>query len=886
MKYQQRKNGMDNIQKSWWMELKGKVLGALLFVACAVILAFPISAQATNYEYLQFEKESMNGNTIWGYSDSFFKASLDGHGGFFSAKRSSFGGLPTNGIISFGGISYKLQIGVGGDYAYNGNDSVHLTNDTRVRTIEFQDDQSYDKMYILATAGGPGAGNYVNFNVKVTYSDGSTTTATYRVYDWFDTRAVSGVSMYAEPRRVLTQSGAFDGASGKGPGMRAACIDTDETKVIRTITFSMAGLNGSESQLNRTNVNCAVYAMTGVYSSYVPARPDPVNAHDIYGTGFYLSWDDIPDASYYCVDVSEYADFRTTIKGYNNKKVTDNTVEVTGVKPYTTYYYRVRAVNRYGAGRNSYIKSVYTYVPNTTYVNLTLDDAAWDNQTVELYQKGKAVYRLDNLAAGEYGNNIIMNGTYDIYVNGKSAMEQITFNYQGTNMRHGDTLAVNINYDTVTVTTRLDESVSAAVGDLELRQDGQKAYRIQNDNGKMSFLVKNTANDTYSVYINNRYTGKDIDVAANTELELDYYEMLFGVNYTTRKLTDASVTLCNESGVVQETLHYKESDGNTHYYSCQLIWDEKEAPTTYSVYVNGQNTHRTMQALSAYHTGEATFYKVSVNVMVNGERSDKLRVSASNGMESYIFVCNDDKQFVNEYTLVNDTTGEEANYTLSLHGALRPDSRVIHSTTPEATLEYVSVSYMIPGIDGWVTYMTQYVPKGEATLRPSDPEYGLVALKTWCTTESLESDYDFTGVVNSATVVYAKFESPNIVINDYIRVDENGNMNGAGIYYRMPNLSINGYKDRAQMDSIAFETTGCDGFIILDDEIIESVLPTYKAESGEVLILDEGTMVIRLKENVTVLQVQEFLRSGIIVKPKTDKTHTMQITVYGDDGDK
>ena len=98
--------------------------------------------------------------------------------------------------------------------------------------------------------------------------------------------------------------------------------------------------------------------MTGIYSQYVPNRPDPVNAHDVYGTGFYLSWDDVPGASYYCVDVSEYADFRTTVSGYNNKKVTDNTLEVSGVKPYTTYYYRVRAINSYGAGRNSYIKSV------------------------------------------------------------------------------------------------------------------------------------------------------------------------------------------------------------------------------------------------------------------------------------------------------------------------------------------------------------------------------------------------------------------------------------------------------------------------------------------------------------------------------------------------
>ena len=292
--------------------------------------------------------------------------------------------------------------------------------------------------------------------------------------------------------------------------------------------------------------------MTGEYSKYVPDRPEPVIAHDIYGTGFQLTWEDIPDAMFYYVDVSEYADFRTTVSGFNNKKVTDNTVEVTGVKPYTTYYYRVRAVNSYGAGRNSYIQSVYTYVPNTTYVNLTLDDTGWNDQLVELYQKGKAVYRLDNLAAGEYGNNIIMNGTYDIYVNGKDAMEQITFNYKGTNMRQGDTLAVNINYDTVKVTTRLDEAVSAAVGNMDLRQGGQNVYQIQNTDGNMSFLVKNTENDIYDVYINNNFVGigYTVDEIINSESigkskNSSYYEELYSskaviVNFVTYPSTVCS----------------------------------------------------------------------------------------------------------------------------------------------------------------------------------------------------------------------------------------------------------------------------------------------------------------------------------------------------------
>lgn len=885
MKYQEEIR-VNKIQKSWWTGLMSKVLGVLLFAACAVLLGFPLSAEASNYEYLQFEKESMNGNTIWGSTESYREASLDGHGGFFSAQRSASGGLPLNGVISFGGMDYKLQVGSAGYYAYNGNDSVHLTNDTRVRTIEFQDDQSYDKMYILATAGGPGAGNYVNFNVKVTYSDGTTTSGTYRVYDWYDTRAVSGVSMYAAPRRVLTASGAYDGSTSKGPVMRAACIDTDATKVIRTITFSMAGLNNSESQLKNKNVNCAVYAMTGQYSKYVPDRPDPVNAHDIYGTGFHLTWDEVPTASYYYVDISEYADFRTTVSGYNNKKVTGNTMEVTGVKPYTTYYYRVRAINSYGAGRNSYIKSVYTYVPNANYVNLTLDDADWNDQTVELYQRGKVKYHLDNIASGEYGNNIIMNGTYDIYVNGKDAKEQITFNYQGTNMHHGDTIAVDINYDTVAVTTKLDEEVSAAVGNLDLRQDGQNVYHVENSDGKMSFLVKNTENDFYDVYINNRYTGKNIQVVANTQLELDYYEMLFGVNYTDRMLDDASVTLCDENGVVLETLTYKESVENTHYYSCQLIQDEKVTPVTYCVYVNGQNTHETMHALSDYHTGEATFYKAAVNVMVNGELSDRLRVTATNGTESYVFVCDANKQFVNEFTLLNDSAGEEAAYTLMMRGALRPEAGSIHYAAPEATLEYVTFTYMIPAVDEWSTYLTQYVKRGETAIRPSDPDYGLVALEAWSTSDSLETDYDFAGAVDSATVVYAKFETPNIAINGYVRVDQDGNVDGEGTCYQMPNLSINGYKEKARMGSVIFEVTGCEGLILLEDDIIESVLPSYNAESGEAPMLGDGAIIMQLKENVTVLQVQEFLREDVIVKPKTDKKHTMQITVYGNDGDK
>lgn len=861
---------------------KKKVMTALIVFVCAAVIAGSYNIYANGYmsEQLTFETSSLNGNTIWSATESYKSATLDGHGGFYSAQRNSSGGLPTDGRIYFGGVSYKLQIRNKGYYAYNGNDCVKLTNGNRVRTIEFDDDQSYDRLYILATAGGPGKGNYVNFNVKVTYSDGSTSTSSYRMYDWFDTKKVSGVDIYKSPRRVLTTTGAYDGKTDGGPVLRGCSIDTDATKVIRSVTFSMAGLNGSSSKLNSANVNCAVYAITGQYKIGVPGGRLYASAGGAYGSGFTMFWWGGSNADYYCVDVSPYADFRSMVSGYNNRKVTGTSLNVTGLKPDTTYYYRVRAVNENGCGRNSEIESVYTYVPNTAYVNLTLDDEGWTGKNVALYQKGQNQYTLYANTDGSYHNYSVKNGTYDIFIDGKDSGENVTFNYKGSNMYGGDTITTNIDYDTLTVTTRLDDTVSTMPGDLELRQDGVGVYTCENENGTMSLIVKNTANDTYRVYVNNRDTGKTVDVVANTTMTLDYYEMLMGLQYP-EALTDAGVTLCNESGVIQETLDYKGKSGNTYYYSKILIKDNQETPVTYWVFANGQNTHQTVQALSGCQEANAAFYISRVTVNVDGVPDTKLKVSMSNGMESYVY-ARENNVFVNKYTLVNDTSGSEAPYVLSVRGALRPETANITESTPDTTLHYQSVKYMIPSLNGWVPYMTQYVKTGEITEIPAAPDYGLIPLESWCVDEALESPYDFASVVNSSVILYAKFQEPHIVINDYIRTDEEGVMDGEGGYYRMPNLSINGYKESACMDSIAFETTGCDEFIILDDTVIESVLPTY--ENGKVNIESDGTMVIMLKDDVDVLAVQDFLRDGIVVRPQDGETHTMKITVYGDDG--
>jgi len=117
--------------------------------------------------------------------------------------------------------------------------------------------------------------------------------------------------------------------------------------------------------------------------SYAMVFPGAGNATAVTTTGFTANWPApaIGVANKYYLDVSEKADFSTFVTGYNNLDVGNVLLQnVTGLKPGTVYYYRVRAYKNstVGLGINSVVNSVKTYTVASWTGTVSTD---WNNAT-------------------------------------------------------------------------------------------------------------------------------------------------------------------------------------------------------------------------------------------------------------------------------------------------------------------------------------------------------------------------------------------------------------------------------------------------------------------------------------------------------------------------
>ena len=125
-------------------------------------------------------------------------------------------------------------------------------------------------------------------------------------------------------------------------------LDADTTYYYRVRAYNTYGASGNSntvSQITALSVPTATFATLPTSS------------------GFVANWNASTGASGYRLDVSEASDFSSFVTGYNNLDVGNvTTYPVTGLDADTTYYYRVRAYNTYGASGNSNNSNVVTHV--------------------------------------------------------------------------------------------------------------------------------------------------------------------------------------------------------------------------------------------------------------------------------------------------------------------------------------------------------------------------------------------------------------------------------------------------------------------------------------------------------------------------------------------
>ena len=572
---------------------------------------------------------------------------------------------------------------------------------------------------------------------------------------------------------------------------------------------------------------------------------------------------------------------------------TTNVPEVSGF--YIEGWYQ----NIAGSGRawnfatNKVAKTMTLYanwkdVPNTLSITLKKDDAVWTGQKVELYANLERAYVLTE-ENGVYVNNEIINGTYDIYVNGENIYRPVTFATTATTKDGGEVENRTLEYYSIKIDTSLNDAQSAEPGTMELRQGNRVWNVFENEDGKIeAYALKDgdgTSGSTYDIYIGDVKVREKINATASTRLELHFYEAELALTHDTA-WTTANVTLRDDLGMAKHTLNYEETEGNTAYYRAILQADESGTTDTYDVYVRNQNTHEVVSLAqgdvsASDYKKTARFYVAEVTVRTDDAADNLTKVTVNNGIDTTQLLDMDHDGIYTENVLRNISNGTELTYTVHVKGVIDENPAQLTMENSEVQIDFYNVHCHIT-LGGQGIVNTLKVRKGMYMSSPSSPVNNGRNMEGWYTEPTFENMYDFTQPVTAKADIYGKYEAQKANINGYIKTDESGTLSSTGTYYRMSNLTISGFPNGDVMTGFVLETTGCTKITIKPDVALGTItiLPD-NALDGNVVTVSEGTIMVQFENEITMKEMQTFLRNNVIVQPDSAVEHTMQVTVYG-----
>ena len=255
------------------------------------------------------------------------------------------------------------------------------------------------------------------------------------------------------------------------------------------ISQSVTGLSASTTYYYRiravnsygTSGNSNSITATTSAAGTAPGAPTATSATSITSSGFTANWGTVSGATSYRLDVSTSSSFSNFVSGYNNLTVTGISQSVAGLSASTSYYYRVRAVNNYGASGNS------NTITATT-------SAAGGGDTYWLPVPGAGIYYERNVGIGTSqpserlevsGGGIQLNGNYGIGFG-----DEIP--YDGNVLHDGAKFYFDYNF----FGTNLDAFVIEKTDGNQTTPDGGIVFTNKgNDNiRKAALVIKGTGN--------------------------------------------------------------------------------------------------------------------------------------------------------------------------------------------------------------------------------------------------------------------------------------------------------------------------------------------------------------------------------------------------------
>ncbi|MBP7652316.1 right-handed parallel beta-helix repeat-containing protein [Candidatus Dependentiae bacterium] len=213
-------------------------------------------------------------------------------------------------------------------------------------------------------------------------------------------------------------------------------------------TYSVTGLTAGTTYYYRVRAVNATGTSANSSSqtvSIISNAPTVNSATNVNTSSFTANWNASTGASSYKLDVSTSNDFSSFVTGYNNLDVGNVTnYSITGLTPYTIYYYRVRAYNAGGTSSNSNtVSDTSLYNGPIFYVNdLSLTNDTYTSRTgSDIINMGNQLYPFRTITQA-------LSRTYSgctIYVDAGTYAETVVINTNNISILGVDSTATIID---------------------------------------------------------------------------------------------------------------------------------------------------------------------------------------------------------------------------------------------------------------------------------------------------------------------------------------------------------------------------------------------------------------------------------------------------------
>lgn len=559
--------------------------------------------------------------------------------------------------------------------------------------------------------------------------------------------------------------------------------------------------------------------------------------------------------------------------GWNTAENGSGKTYVTGDKLYLT--------------SNLNLYSQWKQIENDAEISHIKDGEAWSGQQVALYQNGRQKYALaeEAGAVGTYQNTKVINGIYDIYVNGRKADQTLSVNATTVALHVKQT----VTYQGIEVTVKVDDEIAEAPGIVTLRKGSTVIYTLSGNTGVYRETIQESEG-SYDIFIDGVDTNTDISSFTPSQT-IDFYTAKVIIT-DDAPWTDAKVELRDANGNLAAVLDAAETVDNTVTYSTIIQKNEGGL----SIYVNNIDVHKNILVKSGQCEEKLTYYTASARI--KGDLNTPF-ISMTNGVENYSFQGSNG-DYTAKHVLLHQEAEQELEYAVTINNTIGDITDTISSGHKSIELQYWTVQfYNVNSDDASYLVRTLYVKDGTpvpvyaGNIKLSAFTFSHWSEAPWTmaakgTSGNGGTAYNFSQPVNRNIKLYANYDTPTVTIGELIYTDANGKAGGNGQYYRMGNLTISGFEPGE--DSIKFiylTTTNTTGITLLQTQnlTLQNGSSSVAVDGNAVSFTPASEKVaIIFNKPVSMAAAQDYLRNQVVVQPILNTEHTMIVEVTDKNG--